>query len=86
MRGTSNTNARGNSRDRAARRRFLVRTYESNRGAGTCRCYRCGTLLNEETVTVDRITPGCLGGRYVRSNIRPACGRCNSETGGRLRA
>lgn len=50
-----------------------------------CRCYRCGTLLTAETVTVDRIIPGCRGGTYRRDNIRPACGRCNSETGGGLR-
>lgn len=84
-RGTSNTNARGNSRDREARRRYLVRVYESNEGPGTCRCYRCGSQLTMQTVTVDRITPGAQGGRYVRSNIRPACATCNSETGARVR-
>lgn len=84
-RGTSNSNARGNSVDRARRRAYLVRAYESNRGPGTCRCYRCGKVLTEQTVTVDRITPGVRGGRYVRSNIRPACARCNSETGARVR-
>jgi len=51
-----------------------------------CRCYRCGCLLTVDTVTVDRIKPGCQGGRYTRDNIRPACGRCNSETGGALGA
>jgi hypothetical protein len=50
-----------------------------------CRCYRCGCLLTVETVTVDRIIPGCLGGTYKRNNIRPACGTCNSSTGGSLR-
>lgn len=50
----------------------------------TCRCYRCGGLLTDETVTVDRILPGCKGGTYRRENIRPACGTCNSETGGAL--
>jgi 5-methylcytosine-specific restriction endonuclease McrA len=49
-----------------------------------CRCYRCGVLLHEGTVTVDRIIPGCKGGTYRRNNIRPACGTCNSETGGAL--
>lgn len=49
-----------------------------------CRCYRCGKLLSVETLTVDRITPGCEGGTYRRNNIRPACGPCNSSTGGRL--
>jgi hypothetical protein len=50
-----------------------------------CRCYRCGQLLTTETVTVDRIRPGCQGGTYARTNIRPACGRCNSSTGATTR-
>lgn len=50
-----------------------------------CRCYRCGVLLTEKTVTVDRIRPGCQGGTYRRDNIRPACGACNSSTGGATR-
>jgi hypothetical protein len=57
-----------------------------------CRCYRCGKLLTVDTVTVDRIVPGCVktamfpnGGTYVRHNIRPACGDCNSKTGGATR-
>lgn len=50
----------------------------------TCRCFRCGTLLTDGTLTVDRIIPGCEGGTYRRNNIRPACGPCNSETGGAL--
>lgn len=83
-RGTSNSNVRGNSRDRAARKRYLLREYESD-VRGRCRCYRCGRLLTLRTVTVGRIVPGCKGGRYVRSNIRPACAKCNSETGGKVR-
>jgi 5-methylcytosine-specific restriction endonuclease McrA len=80
-RGTSNRDARGNTRDRAARRAFLLREF----GDGvTAPCYRCRTSLTDTTVTVDRIVPGVAGGRYVRTNIRPACGPCNSETGGRL--
>lgn len=51
-----------------------------------CRCYRCGDLLTVDTVTVDRIVPGCRGGTYRRNNIRPACGSCNSETGGGQRS
>jgi len=58
------------------------------RGTGfqVCRCYRCGILLDADTVTVDRIRPGCQGGTYRRTNIRPCCGRCNSETGGSTRS
>ncbi len=82
-RGTTNRNARGNSEDRRRRRAFLLQAYASDH-AGMCRCYRCGELLLEDEITVDRIVPGCLGGRYTRSNIRPACSTCNSETGGAL--
>lgn len=84
-RGTSNTNQRGNSEDRARRKLHLLTVYESDQGAGTARCYRCGTVLTADTVTVDRIIPGARGGKYVRSNIRPACAKCNSETGGAVR-
>lgn len=50
-----------------------------------CRCYRCGLLLTADTLTVDRIIPGCQGGTYARNNIRPACGSCNSSTGATTR-
>lgn len=53
-------------------------------GVPACRCYRCGKLLTVETVTVDRIIPGCLGGTYRRNNIRPACAYDNQSTGGKL--
>lgn len=46
-----------------------------------CRCYRCGSLLTTDTVTVDRIVPGALGGTYRRNNIRPSCQPCASYTG-----
>lgn len=109
-RGTCHANERGNTRDRLARRTWLVEKWRANvdavvfrndkgdvlviaAGPGTigervmaCRCYRCGVLLTVETVTVDRIVPGCQGGRYVRNNIRPACAACNSETGATTRS
>lgn len=65
----------------------------------TVRCYRCGCLLTDQGVggslrmTLDRIFPGILGGLYGtvrrdkaerRTNLRPACDPCNSETGGAL--
>lgn len=40
--------------------------------------------LSAQPLTVDRIIPGVFGGTYKRNNIRPACGGCNSETGGAL--
>lgn len=55
-------------------------------GVPACRCYRCGQLLTAITLTVDRIIPGCQGGTYRRTNIRPACPDCNSETGGATRS
>lgn len=54
-------------------------------GLPACRCYRCGKLLTADTLTVDRIVPGCQGGTYARNNIRPACGTCNSSTGATTR-
>lgn len=85
-RGTTNRNVRGNTRDRDARRKWLLKTYQSSAGPGTCRCYHCGLVLTESTVTVDRIIPGAQGGTYRRNNIRPACGKCNSATGAKARA
>lgn len=87
-RGTTNRNVRGNTRDRLARRKWLVTKFRANRdyhGEPACRCYRCGVLLTEASVTVDRIVPGAHGGTYRRNNIRPACGPCNSETGALIR-
>ncbi len=92
MRGTTNGNARGNTKDRAARKRYLLANWAAlgryvinGRDVPCCRCYRCGCLLHFGDLTVDRIVPGCQGGKYVRTNIRPACADCNSETGGSLR-
>lgn len=94
-RGTTNGNARGSSYTRRRRRAWLMENYASDVPDFT-RCYRCGLLLhNPDThpnyasltppLTVDRIIPGCQGGTYRRNNIRPACGDCNSETGGSTR-
>lgn len=91
-RGTTNSHARGSAADRRARRAYLVAQFGWP-AIGIVLCFRCFVpLLQDEdpnapgqSVTVDRIVPGCRGGRYTRDNIRPACGRCNSETGGRTR-
>lgn len=50
----------------------------------TARCYCCGMLLHDGTITVDQIKPKALGGTYRRENIRPACGKHNSSTGAHL--
>lgn len=78
-RGTSNTNARGSAADRRRRKEWLIAN-------GFTRCHYCLIVLTFESMTVDRIIPGCQGGRYTRDNIRPACAACNSSEGGRLRA
>lgn len=90
-RGTTNRNDRGNTEDRRLRRAWLIATFAAD-VPGLTRCYRCGRLLYNPdaapadtadllVLTVDRIIPGCMGGTYRRSNIRPACGPCNSSTG-----
>ena len=87
-RGTTNGNARGSAEDRRRWREWLVATYAADvqlGGLAACRCYRCGRLLTVLDVTVDRIVPGCQGGTYRRTNIRPACAHCNSATGGATR-
>lgn len=97
-RGQAERNERGNSKDRRARRLYLVVNYRADvdladdgetpapQGAGqpACRCYSCGILMTVTTLTVDRIIPGAQGGSYRRDNIRPACSFCNSSTGSRL--
>lgn len=86
-RGTTNTNVRGSAADRRKRKWWLIETHQHPEfGAGWTSCCFCKALLCYETVTVDRIKPGCQGGTYRRENIRPACGRCNSETGATLRS
>lgn len=52
--------------------------------APAVRCFHCGVLLTFETVTVDRIIPGCKGGTYRRNNIRPACEFHNKSLGGAM--
>lgn len=89
---------RGNVEQRRRRREWLLQTYRADMDVITytpageelatqpaCRCYRCGQLLTLDTLTVDRIIPGIKGGTYRRDNIRPACSRCNTETGLALR-
>jgi hypothetical protein len=73
---------RGSASDRRARKRWLLATFGDGE---TCPCFACGVTLTHITLTVDRIVPGALGGRYVRGNIRPACRRCNCSIGATVR-
>jgi hypothetical protein len=81
-RGTSNSNSRGNTAQRRARRIWLLTTF----GDGyTAPCFFCDLELDCFTITADRIVPGILGGTYANHNIRPACLSCNAIEGSRLR-
>ena len=81
-RGTTNTNVRGSATDRRRRKLWLLSAF----GDGTtAACSYCGKPLTVETITVDRVVPGCRGGTYARGNIQPACALCNSVYGGALR-
>jgi hypothetical protein len=82
-RGTSNTNSRGNSRDRARRRQWLLDQFGDG---ATARCalrlsQKCLEIVTLATVSADRINPGRDGGGYVRGNIQPACMPCQSYQG-----
>jgi 5-methylcytosine-specific restriction endonuclease McrA len=82
-RGSSNSNSRGGSTARRARKLWLLEQY----GDGvTCLCFSCGDELIYETLQADRIIPGCLGGGYARGNIRPCCGPCNIRSGNAVKA
>lgn len=81
-RGTSNGNSSGSSYSRRRRKAWLLETF----GDGyTAPCFFCEIEVDWHTLTVDRIIPGARGGTYCRSNIRPACGPCNSIDGNRIR-
>ena len=73
---------RGSAQDRRRRKAWLLVTYGDGE---TVACWRCGAPLIFGMLTVDRVVPGVDGGRYVRSNIRPACRSCNCRAGAVLR-
>lgn len=82
-RGTSNTNDRGGSPARRARKCWMLSWF----GDGiSCLCYSCGSALLYSTLQADRIIPGVLGGTYARGNIRPSCGECNRRSGNAVKA
>lgn len=86
-RGTTNRNARGSSYSRRIRKLWLLSPEAGFGGDGVtvqCTTPGCDTVLDFDTVTVDRITPGIEGGTYRRGNIRPKCGPHNYGEGGAL--
>ena len=62
---------RGNSKDRAARKLWMLATWGNGE---KCPCVHCDAMLDYDTVEADRIVPG---GSYRRDNVQPACRLCN---------
>lgn len=68
---------RGNSRDRKARKVWLISTF----GNGvTAPCAHCERQLQLEEIEADRINPG---GSYRRDNIQVSCGPDNRSRSNR---
>lgn len=81
-RGRRNTNERGSS---VARRRRKQHLLDKHGDGETASCWECGAEVTFDTMVVDRITPGYLGGTYTRTNIRIHCCLCSCRQGQRLR-
>lgn len=62
---------RGNSKDRAARKIWMLNQFGNGHSVD---CRHCGTSLDYANVQADRIIPG---GSYRRSNVQPSCQTCN---------
>lgn len=71
-RGHRNTNERGSSHTRRIRRQWLLDVFGDGATAA-CSEGDCPTLVDIDTVYVDRIIPAHQGGTYRRGNIRPHC-------------
>jgi hypothetical protein len=70
---------RGSSRDRRARREWLVSPAAGFGGDGVkVPCIFCQAMMTAAELHVDRIE---AGGSYARSNIQPACPPCNQSRG-----
>lgn len=85
-RGTSNTNTRGGTPARRARKRWLLATFDVDLGPETARCalrchQDCHGTVTYETMQVDRKVSQLHGGTYRRENIQPSCPPCNHQKG-----
>lgn len=74
---------RGSTRNRKRRREWLLETFDVDLGEGVARCHlkisdRCHGIVDDTTLTVDRIDPG---GTYRRENVQPACLPCQNKQG-----
>ncbi len=67
---------RGNSESRRYRKLWMLKHFGNGK---TVKCVHCGKRLDYDTVTADRIIPGCHGGRYGHGNIQPSCKKCNDS-------
>jgi hypothetical protein len=75
---------RGNVKDRARRRAWLLLTFDVDLGPGRARCHLklsayCEIEVDSDTLSVDRKV---RGGTYARHNIQPACKPCQDRQGG----
>ena len=74
---------RGNSRDRARRKVWMLETFDTDLGPEQARCHlkvsrNCTPVLDRLSVTADRIDPG---GTYAHDNVQPACRPCQNTQG-----
>jgi hypothetical protein len=70
---------RGSSRERRARREWLVKPEAGFGGNGEkVPCVHCGAMVTACDMDVDRIVPG---GSYRRDNIQPSCAFDNRSRG-----
>lgn len=78
---------RGNAKDRARRRTWVLCTFDPELGPHRARCrlrlsVMCHVEVDPVTLSVDRIEQG---GSYRRGNIQPACKPCQDKQGGLTR-
>jgi 5-methylcytosine-specific restriction endonuclease McrA len=74
---------RGNSRDRARRKVWLLETFDTDLGPDRARCHLkvsavCSEVVDRYSLTADRINPG---GTYAHENVQPACRPCQNTQG-----
>ena len=83
-RGHRNSNERGNSQQRRARKQWLLDTFGDGVQA-SCSEPDCETVVDITSIYVDRIIPAHQGGTYRRGNIQPHCQRCSCRQGAHMR-
>jgi len=82
-RGTSNSDSRGSSYQRRRRRQAVL---DRDGNGEWALCVTCPTVVDLETMRLDRVLPGFLGGTYALDNVRPQCEWCSERQGGYLAA